>query len=398
MNSRRLLLLIFVGTTLLTVSCSRMRKGVTDSAEPDSTIVESADNSDEVEVWADSVLSSMSLRNKVAQLFLPSLFASDDYWTLKAVREYAGEGIGGIMLLKGTSADASRLADSLQKWSRVPAFVAIDAEWGLAMRLKDAPRFPVNSAIRKDADDQTMYDYGRELARECRMLGINMVLGPVVDVDAGGGYMKKRSFGSDPRRVADLALSYARGLDDGNVASVAKHFPGHGSVMTDSHKRAGIIRRNFEALDSIDLYPFRKWAEQRLPAVMVGHLSLFILEGDSRPASFSKVVIRDLLQQYIGFGGLVLTDAVSMGGAEGYTSADAIAAGADIIVAPENTNREIERIVACVEEGELSETEIDERVRKILRYKYRYVSGESAKEPESLSSSTADSISARLSR
>ncbi len=156
--------------------------------------------------WADSVTASMDLERKVAQLFMPAVYSSDDLWTLRQVAEYGRMGVGGIILLKGDSRGAAALADTLQKISGVPPFVAVDAEWGLAMRPVDAPAFPANRNIGPEADDRIMFDYGRELAAECRRLGINMVLGPVLDVDGGTGFMGKRSFGGDPRRVAELGI------------------------------------------------------------------------------------------------------------------------------------------------------------------------------------------------
>ncbi|MDE5644477.1 MAG: hypothetical protein K2I45_02420, partial [Muribaculaceae bacterium] len=275
-----------------------------------------------------------------------------------------------IVLLKGDTRGESVLAASLSAWSRVMPFVAIDAEWGLAMRLADAPGFPANGSISPEADEQLMYDYGRELARECRLIGIDMVLGPVVDVAVPGGLMRRRSFGEDPRRVADLALAYARGLEDGGVLSVAKHFPGHGSVSADSHVRKGVIERSLHEMDSIDLYPFRRWVEQRLSGVMAGHLAVPSIDPDMRPAAVSPTVITDLLRDDLGFSGLVLTDALNMKGAEGYGAADAVMAGADIIVAPASTFREVESVVRAVESGTIAEADIDTHVRRILFYKY----------------------------
>ncbi|MDE6382284.1 MAG: hypothetical protein K2L57_05385 [Muribaculaceae bacterium] len=356
---------------LLVAGCRERRPGAQEQpSESPGTAAVVSDMTDDAARWADSVCAALTLRQKVAQLFLPALFASDDLWTLRRVREYADSCIGGIVLLKGDTRGASVLADSLSAWSRVMPFVAIDAEWGLAMRLADAPGFPANGTISPEADEQLMYDYGRELARECRLIGIDMVLGPVVDVAVPGGLMRRRSFGEDPRRVADLALAYARGLEDGGVLSVAKHFPGHGSVSADSHVRKGVIERSLHEMDSIDLYPFRRWVEQRLSGVMAGHLAVPSIDPDMRPAAVSPTVITDLLRDDLGFSGLVLTDALNMKGAEGYGAADAVMAGADIVVAPASTFREVESVVRAVESGAIAEADIDTHVRRILFYKY----------------------------
>lgn len=366
--------------------------------------VEISDMTADAHKWADSLCAAMTLRQKVAQLFMPALFASGDYWTVSQVREYADSCIGGIILLKGDTEGAVALIDSMQTRVRVPGFIAIDAEWGLAMRLADAPEFPANNAISPGADDQLLYDYGRELARECRQLGINMVLGPVVDVSVPNSFMRRRSFGENPRRVADLAIAYARGLEDGDVISVAKHFPGHGSVSADSHKRKGVIERSLNEMDSVDLYPFRKWIEQRLSGVMVGHLAVPSIDPDMLPAAVSPVVITDLLRDDLGFTGLVLTDAINMKGAEGYGAADAIAAGADIVVAPVKTNGEIDKVVSAVKSGRISEADIDAHVKRVLFYKYLIGLDSPARRghaagmaPDSVASSRADTISRRLS-
>lgn len=393
---------------LLAAGCGGRRRVAPEPAsKPESACSGVADITADAERWADSVCAALTLRQKVAQLFMPAVFASDDYWTMRAIREYADSCIGGVVLLKGDSRSASALADSLRSWSAVVPFVAIDAEWGLAMRLADAPEFPANHAISRSADDPLMYDYGRELARECRLLGINMVLGPVVDVSVPDGFMKRRSFGEDPRRVADLSIAYARGLEAGGVLSVAKHFPGHGSVRADSHRRKGVIERSLNEMDSVDLYPFRRWIEQRLSGIMVGHLAVPSIDPEMRPAAVSRTVVTDLLRDDLGFTGIVLTDALNMKGAEGYGAVDAVAAGADIVVAPAGTFAELRSVVEAVESGVLAEEAIDSHVRHILFYKYLlYRCGESGlrsgacddnvRLPAALGSPEADSISARL--
>lgn len=385
---------------VVAASCGGRKAAAPESAD---TTLEVADITAEAQAWADSVSAGMTLRQKVSQMFMPALYASDDYWTLRQVREYADSSIGGVVLLKGDVRGATAIADTLSGATGVGAFVAIDAEWGLAMRLADAPQFPDNQSISPGVDDQLMYDYGRELARECRLLGINMVLGPVVDVSVPGGFMRRRSYGDDPRRVADLALAYARGLEDGDVVSVAKHFPGHGSVSADSHKGKGVIERSLNEMDSIDLYPFRKWIEQRLSGIMVGHLAVPSIDSEMRPAAMSRTVITDLLRDDLGFSGLVLTDAINMKGAEGLGSAEAIKAGADIIVAPTSTRREIEDVVVAVGSGEIAEETIDAHVRRILFYKYllgldRRARRRASVDAGSLGSAQADTIARRLRR
>lgn len=388
-------------SALMLWSCSA-RTSVSDADTSDIILEEEvSDLTPEAFEWADSVMQTMSLHQRVSQMVMPALYARDDYWTVRQIVEYADSCIGGIILLKGDSRGAAILADTMMRVGKIPSFIAIDAEWGLAMRLKDAPEFPLNSRISEDVDDRVMFDYGAEVAREAREVGINMVLGPVVDVSGVNGIMKKRSLNGDARRVADLSVAYAHGLESGNVISVAKHFPGHGSVSTDSHKAKGVISRSLVELDSIDLYPFRRWIEEDLSAVMVGHLAVPAIDPEMRPAAFSATVVTDLLKNDMGFSGLVITDALSMKGAENYSAADAIKAGADIVLAPAHTYREIDNVCKAVEEKIIDEATIEASVRKILFYKYlvtHNAMAPSAKLHLRYDKAEADSISHLLTR
>lgn len=333
-----------------------------------------ADMTNAAETYADSVLAGLSLRERVGMLFLPAVFSRGDAVTLRQISEYADSlKVGGIVLLKGDLHGAAVIADTLRRRRGPGLFVAVDAENGLRMRFADAPEFPWNRELGYLSDDQLLYEFGREIARECRAIGINMLLGPVIDVVPGEGshgIMRKRSLGSDPRRVADLAVAYARGLEEGNVLSVAKHFPGHGSASADSHRALGEIRAGREEIDSVDLYPFRRYVAEGLSGVMVGHLSVRALDSVRRPAVVSPVVMQDILRDRLGFEGLVITDALNMEGAMGVKGWQAIDAGADMIIAPSDTRGEISAMLRALGEGRLSRATVDDRCRRILFYKY----------------------------
>lgn len=331
----------------------------------------SADYTEQAFDWADSVISLMTLEQKAGQLFMPAIYSIDDTYAMKRLRYYADSlCVCGVILLKGGFQAARNISDTIRAYADVIPFVAIDAEWGLRMRLHDAPLFPANGEISDSADENLLYEYGSEMARECRLAGINMVLGPVFDVVASGrGLMGKRSFGSDPERVSALGVAYSRGLEDGGVLSVAKHFPGHGSASTDSHKELSRVKSDRQRMDSVDLLPFRDYVDAGLPAVMVGHIYAPALDSVPRPAAFSPIVV-GLLRQKMGFHGLIITDALNMGGARGYDATDALQAGADLILAPYDTQREIENVVRSVRAGELTEERVDQSCRRILFYKY----------------------------
>lgn len=344
------------------------------AASPDSVAMLEA----RADAWADSVMKGMSLQLRVGQLFMPAVFTSSDAQTLFLISEYADRlGVGGIVLLRGDVESAAHIADSISVLASCPLFIAVDAETGLSMRFSDAPEFLWNSQIDADVDPDALDAYGYELARECRLAGINMVLGPVLDVvpDSLAAYQgaatsRLRSFGNDPGRVALLGVAYASGLERGGVISVAKHFPGHGSASADSHRSLAVVGRPAASLEAVDLLPFRKYVDAGLSAVMVGHIYSVALDSVRRPAAFSPAVMTDLLRGRMKFNGLILTDAVNMQGADGFSPIDAIRAGADIILAPRNTEHEIAALRDSVEEGRLPRSVIDDRCRRILKYKY----------------------------
>ena len=361
------LIFLMVPLMLLTEGCGmRGSEGKAVAKEVPADTIPEADFTPNAAAMADSILKTMTLEEKAAQVLIPALYASDDFFTLRAVGQYAREGIGGIMLLKGDTASAKQISDSLRLLSRVRPFVAIDAEWGLGMRLKDAPRYPFNSELGAEATEEGMFGNGATVGAQCRELGIDMVLGPVVDVATRDSYMGKRSYGDNPERVSDLAIAYAKGLESQGVISVAKHFPGHGAAVGDSHRGKPVIYRNLHELDSIDLYPFRRYIAEGLTAVMVGHLGVAAVDPELRPAAVSAPVIRDLLRGDLGFEGLVLTDAMGMEGSERSGAVEALKAGTDVVLAPVNTRKELEAIVAAVRAGELDEAELDRHVYRIL--------------------------------
>ncbi len=356
-----------VGMTLLFTSC----KTGTES-ESGAQTISSADITGEVEHWADSVVASMPLKNQVGQLFLPAIYASDDEATIERALRYVREtGVGGLVLLKGTTHGAKVITDTLAASASVTPFFAIDAEWGLKMRLTDARGYPLNKDLARTSREEDFFDYGREIASQCRPLGINMVLGPVLDVAGDrNSIMALRSLGSDPYEVATLGVAYSRGVESGGVISVAKHFPGHGSPSADTHKSLVVIERSLNELRECELIPFQAYSDQNLSAVMVGHLAVPAIDPDMLPAAASPVVIKDLLRDELGFRGLIITDALNMGGARGVTALDCIKAGADMIVAPENTDKEIQIIMDSIQTGVISDSIIRDRCKRILMKKY----------------------------
>ena len=373
----RVFISVFLGGCLfLTVNCSHK----TEHAESEEREApEISDVTEEALLWADSIFNKMSPEERVAQLLMPAVFTSTDISTMGLIKRYAEEWkVGGLLLLKGDAVSAAEIADTLEAVrDRTPhapgMFISIDAETGLGMRFSDAPVFPWLNDISHEADENAFYDYGCEIGREARIAGINMILGPVLDVDRPEqkeAVMRKRSLGSDQLRVAELSVAYTRGLESFGIACVAKHFPGHGSSSVDTHKNLATINTSRDELYGIDMLPFRKAIQNGLSCIMVGHIWAPALDSIKRPASFSPIVIKEILRNEMKFNGLVIVDALGMGGAKGFSSADAIAAGADIILAPVNTEKEISEISSALEDGRISQERIKESCMRILFYKY----------------------------
>lgn len=326
--------------------------------------------------WVDSVMQTLTLRERIGQLFIYTIAPTQDKPNVdllrKVVKDYK---VGGLLFSAGTVPNQVALTNLAQEWADVPLMITLDGEWGLSMRLKDTPRFPRNMVLGCIADDRLLYEYGREVARECREMGIHVNFAPVADVNINPSnpVINNRSFGEDPANVARKVVAYARGLEDGGVLSVGKHFPGHGDTNVDSHKALPTLRFTRQRLDSVELYPFRQMIGAGLNGMMVGHLAVPALEGEEGvPASLSRKVVHDLLAEELQFKGLVFTDALAMKGVQGGGSVclRALKAGNDLLLVPRRIKEEVEAVLQAVKRGELSEADLSARCRKVLAYKY----------------------------
>ena len=327
----------------------------------------------ECKAWVDRQLSEMTLKEKIGQLFIHTVAPLNTQQNKNniqaAVKEYK---VGGLLFSGGRLANQVLLTNYAQDLAEVPLFITFDGEWGLAMRLKETPRFPRNRVLGCVQDDELLYEYGQEVARQCKEIGVQINFAPVADVDVNprNPVINTRSFGGDPRNVARKVVAYSRGLEGGGVLSVSKHFPGHGDTEVDSHKALPVLNFDRARLDAVELYPFKEAIKAGLGGMMVGHLE--VPELDKRPASISSRVIHNLLCQELGFQGLVFTDALEMKGISQHANvcAQALMAGNDLLLAPRNLKRELDGVLAAVKSGKLSEEQITEKCRKVLTYKY----------------------------
>lgn len=308
----------------------------------------------------------MTVEQLAAQCLMPGILSDTLPATLQQLDRYSGMGAGGVVLLRGTSVQAAALANRLRSHSTVMPFVAVDAEWGLGMRFSDIAPEPVPSRLAAAHTD--MYACGRSTAAQCRTLGINMVLGPVADL-TGRGIDRARCYSPDAAVVSDMACGYIAGLRSGGVMAVAKHFPGHGHALADSHRRLAVVPMDSASFCKNDLSPFADAIRNGLSAIMAGHIAVPSLDRSRRPASVSPFMLDTLLRRRLGFEGLILTDAINMAGAKGWTAADALLAGADLVLVPPDVEAARSGIVSRMS-GPQGAATLRDRVRRILFYKY----------------------------
>ena len=328
-------------------------------------------------------LTSLSVRERAAQLVMP--WIGGDYWAndnaamQAALRLAAEQGVGGFVVGIGTSPfDLAAKFNALQRVARLPLLIAADLESGPSMRIRGGTAFPGNMALGADGRDLDAYQVGRVIALEGRAVGIHLVFAPVLDVNnnPANPIINTRSFGEDPRRVAELGAAFIRGLEEHGVSATAKHFPGHGDTGTDSHIAVPVITAGRARLDSIELVPFRVAVRAGVDAVMSAHVALPTLLGGDTPATLSPFILDTLLRGELGFRGLVVTDALNMGAiVSRYGAAQAavraLQAGADILLMPTDPAAAIDAVVAAVASGEVSEARLDSSVTRVFAAKSR---------------------------
>ncbi len=330
--------------------------------------------------WVDSVFNSLNLDEKIAQLIMIRAYSNRDSTYNdsigKIIKEY---NIGGICFFKGHPVQQAYLTNTYQSIAKTPLFIAIDAEWGLGMRLDSCYSFPRQMTLGAIQDDSLIYQMSSEIARECKQIGVNINFAPVVDINNNpdNPVINIRSFGEDKYNVAQKGLAYMKGLQDNGILATAKHFPGHGDTDTDSHLCLPIINHSKEKIDTLDLYPFKKLINNGLNCIMVAHL--YVPAYDDRKntaATISKPIVTKVLKKQLGFKGLIITDALEMKGVTKYNEpgileVKALQAGNDILLLPQDISKAVNEIKKAVKNGSILKSDIDEKCKKILRYKYK---------------------------
>ncbi|WP_287442024.1 glycoside hydrolase family 3 protein [Algoriella sp.] len=329
--------------------------------------------------WVDEKYNSMTLEEKVGQLFIVAAYTNKDSIhendILKLIQQ---EKIGGLIFMQDQAVKQIELTNKFQSISKIPLLIGVDGEWGLAMRLKNVERFPWNMTLGALRDNELVYRVGKQIGIQANRVGIQFNFAPSVDVNVNPNnpIIGNRSFGSNPDRVAEKGIAYMNGMKSQNVLSSAKHFPGHGNTDQDSHKVLPLIPDNKQDLEKYHIAPFKKMIAAGVQSVMVAHLNVPALEPDPKtPSTLSKKIITDYLKGELGFRGIVITDALNMDGvakmfAPGEVDYRAFVAGNDILLFSQNVKLGKQKIIEAINKGEISEVRLEESVKKILKAKY----------------------------
>jgi beta-glucosidase-like glycosyl hydrolase/CubicO group peptidase (beta-lactamase class C family) len=329
--------------------------------------------------WVDSVFKTMSTYERIEQLFMIKVSTTGDkkYYD-DITQDVCKYKVGGVAFFKGGPLRQANLVNRFQQNADIPLLVAIDGEWGLAMRLDSTLSFPRQITLGAIQNDSLIYMMGAEIARECRRLGIQMNFAPVVDVNSNpkNPIINSRSFGENKNNVAEKGLAYMLGMQKNGLLTCAKHFPGHGDTDIDSHLDLPVIHHSRETIDTLDLFPFKKLIENDVSSIMVAHLNVPSLDSTKKSiSSLSKVIVTGMLKNQLGFKGLVISDALDMKGVnkthkKGSVELDALLAGIDMLLLPQDLPEAINKIKKAVDSSLISQDEIDQRCKKILHYKY----------------------------
>ena len=348
------------------------------------------------EKWARESLKKMSLEQKIGQMFMVRALAqftnvnSPDYISLRdTMRKYHLGGFGLTVrfedgfLYKNEPLEAATVTNQLQQDSEFPLIFAADFEHGLGMRLNGTTDFPQAMAFGATGDLEFARQSGRITAQEARAIGVQWNWFPDVDVNSNPAnpIINTRSFGEDPKLVGEMAAAYIEGAHEFGMMTTAKHFPGHGDTESDSHVFVPVVKGDAARLNTVELPPFRAAIKAGVDAVMVAHVLVPALDADpTHVATISPAIVTGLLQEKMGFQGLVITDALDMRGLRqsfpqegaegaGRAAVESVKAGNDMLLLPFDLDGSYNGLLRAVRSGEIPESRIDQSVLKILRAK-----------------------------
>ena len=322
-------------------------------------------------------IDSLTIDEKIGQLIMIDVYSNknqaENERYLQLIKKYH---LGGVIFFQGTPHKQLELVKKFQTESKIPLFIGLDAEHGAGWRLKGAMTFPQMQTLGAISEDSITQQIAKAISRHCRATGVNMNFAPVADVNNNpkNPIINTRSFGEIPERVAKNTIEYIEGSIEEGVIPVAKHFPGHGDTESDSHITLPTVNKSIKELDSIELYPFRRAINTGCPAIMTGHLHIPTMDSTTPSASLSQRIVTEWLRDSLYFDGIKVTDALNMKGARGdmplgETEVQALIAGNDILLFPENIDKAFAAIKKAIKDGRITEKELDSHVKKIIALK-----------------------------
>jgi beta-glucosidase-like glycosyl hydrolase len=331
--------------------------------------------------WVRKQFATLNMNEKIGQLMV---IRAHSNWSQDKIDSISGliqqYNVGGLCFFQGGPVRQAMQTNAYQSVAKTPLFIAIDAEWGLGMRLDSVESFPRQLSMGAFASSDLVYQMGAAIADQCKRLGIQINYGPVIDINNNplNPVINDRSFGQSKSKVIQQGVAYMKGMQDNGIMATAKHFPGHGDVNVDSHFDLPVINKSRAALDSLELEPFKALINAGIESIMVAHLSVPAI--DDRPkyaTSISPKAVNGLLKKELGFRGISVTDAMDMKAIANYfpqgeANVQAILAGNDMLCLPGEVGQSINKIREAVKERRIKRSEINARVKKILAAKYKY--------------------------
>ena len=334
----------------------------------------------EQEVWVDSIYNSLSIDQKIGQLFTIWVATKQGPEKMDEVSSIIKKNhLGGLIFSLGNINDQAKYTNEFQSISKVPLLIGMDAEWGIGMRLDDAFSFPYNMTLGALNDNSLIYKVGKRIGVHAKRIGVHINFAPVTDINTNPNnpIIGSRSFGEDKINVTMKSLSYLKGMQSEGIMGSAKHFPGHGDTSTDSHKTLPIINFSAKRINDVELFPYKQLIKNNLSTVMVAHMEVPSLEKEPKmPSTLSKNIISKLLKKKLKFEGLVITDAMDMKGVVDFNknqSADvsALLAGNDVLLMPDDLDESTKSIKNAIKDGTITEKRLKYSVKKILMAKYK---------------------------
>jgi len=331
--------------------------------------------------WVRKQFSALNMNEKIGQLMVIRAHSNWSQYKIDSISALIQQyNVGGLCFFQGGPVRQAMQTNAYQTVAKTPLFIAIDAEWGLGMRLDSVESFPRQLSMGAFASSDLVYQMGAAIAEQCKRLGIQINYGPVIDINnnPSNPVINDRSFGQSKSKVIQQGVAYMKGMQDNGIMATAKHFPGHGDVNVDSHFDLPVINKSMAALDSLELEPFKALINAGIESIMVAHLSVPAI--DDRPkyaTSISPNAVNGLLKKELGFKGISVTDAMDMKAIANYfpqgeANVQAILAGNDMLCLPGDLGQSINKIRAAIKERRLKRSDINARVKKILTAKYKH--------------------------